>query len=115
MANRKETEARHKEFKEYVRNTQHFKLNSKILKEGIFIETRQYNKTRNHWSLNGYWTNPAIKVLVFGNEDLQLYFNKNRLWHWLKDNYERIGEYGNVKGVSLSIRESMNLADMIIK
>lgn len=116
MADRKETEARHKEFVEYVQGTQHFKLNSKAHIDGLFIETRQYRPKTGHWALNGYWSNPAIKVLVFGSEKIQFYFNKEKLLTWMNEHSERIGEYnGNVRGISLSVGESIKLADMVIK
>ena len=114
---RKQTEREPKEFEQLIHNQIHCKLNKKAHIDAIFIEIGQWSSKRHSYNTNSYWYKENIKLLVYGNEKMQFYFNKEKLLQWIKDHPERIGEYreGQTRGISLSLNESLKMADMVIK
>lgn len=115
--NKAKTTKQHEEFVDTVLSTIHCKLNSRAQVDGLMIEIGQYNRAVGDFKTNGYWYNENVRVLVLGNDKIQYYFDKNKLWDWIVENKDRIGVYlnGSVRGISLSIKESHAIASMVIK
>lgn len=111
------TKQKHENFVEQVNRSMHCKLNSNAHKDGLIIEIGQYSKMIGDYKTNGYWYNENVKVLVFGNDKIQFYFKKDRLWDWIVENKHRISHFldNKVKGISISIKEAHMLSDMTIK
>lgn len=113
----RETDIKHDNFLKAIADSTHYKYNSSVHKNGIFVELAQFNRKRQSFPTNSYWYKDDIKVLVYGNEKMQFYFLKDKLLKWIQEHPERVGVYldGKVKGISLSLNESFKMADMVVK
>jgi hypothetical protein len=113
----RKTDTQHDLFLTHIAKTTHYKYNAHAHNDGIFIEIGQWHKQRRCYPTNSYWFSNDVKLLVYGNEYVQYYFKKDKLWRWISEHTERVGEYknGQTRGISLSLNEANKLADLIVQ